>query len=118
VESKREQFQEYTKLSGQVLAKAWADEEFKARLLADPAAVLREEGLPIPQGIEVRAVENTDTVMYLTIPPKPGEELSDEQLNQVVGGDTASTAGTMGTVSTLPCSTLGTAGSIATASTI
>ncbi len=91
-----EQMQEYAKKYGQIVAKAWADEEFKARLLADPAAVLQAEGLAVPAGVELRAVENTAQVMYLTLPPKPSEELSDEQLNQVAGGTTASSAGTLG----------------------
>jgi hypothetical protein len=113
VESKKEQIDEYAKITGQVVAKAWADDAFKARLLADPATVLREEGVPVPTYAELRAVENTDKVFYLVLPQAPSEDLSDEQLNQVSGGSTASTAGTMGTVSTLPCSTFGTAGSIA-----
>jgi hypothetical protein len=29
---------------GQIVARAWQDEAFKRRLLADPAAVLREQG--------------------------------------------------------------------------
>jgi hypothetical protein len=31
-------------------------------------------------------VENTDRVLYLTLPPPPSEELSDEQLDAVAGG--------------------------------
>jgi hypothetical protein len=32
-----------------VVAKAWADEAFKARLVSDPAAVLKAEGLALPR---------------------------------------------------------------------
>lgn len=91
----QEQTREFARMYGQVVARSWADEEFKARLLADPAAVLREEGFPVPTGIEVRAVESTDSVLYLNLPPRPSDELSDEQLDQVAGGSTLSTASSL-----------------------
>lgn len=109
-------FQEYAKQYGQVVAKAWADDDFKTRLLQDPAAVLSEEGLPLPQGIEIRAVENTDKVLYLTLPPKPSEELSDDQLSSVAGGATTSTAATAGSGGCLSCP-FSTASSIGSAGT-
>jgi hypothetical protein len=72
---------------GQVVAKAWSDPAYKARLLADTTAVLREEGIDYGPGVEVRVVENSDTVRYLTLPNPPREsELSEEQLSQVSGG--------------------------------
>jgi hypothetical protein len=67
----------YSKL----IAKAWADEAFKKRFLANPAAVLKEEGLEVPSGVqEVKVVEGTDRLLYLVLPPKPSEELSEEDL--------------------------------------
>jgi hypothetical protein len=80
------QMQEYAKQWGQLVARAWGDEAFKRRLLAAPAAALAEQGIQFPPGVEVRAVENTDRVLYLTLPPKPSVELSDEQLDAVAGG--------------------------------
>ena len=74
-------------LWNQLVARAWADPAFKARLLADPATVLKENGVVVPAGIEFRVVENTDTVIHLTIPLKPPpEELSEEELNRAAGG--------------------------------
>ena len=70
------------------MAQAWSDEGFKRRLLAEPATVLREQGVDVPPGAEVRVVENTDAVVHLTLPRPPAEELSDEQLEAVAGGDT------------------------------
>jgi hypothetical protein len=84
------QTQEYAKRWGQLVARAWRDAAFKARLLAEPAAVLAEQGIPVPPGVEVRAVENTDRVLYLVLPPGPPSikgELSDAELEAVAGGD-------------------------------
>lgn len=82
----REQDQE--QLYGQVVAKAWQDEAFKRRLLAEPRVVLEEQGIELPAKIEVRMVENTDRVVYLTLPARPSEgELSAEELEQVAAGN-------------------------------
>jgi len=76
---------------GRVIAKAWADEGFKQRLLKGPAAVLKDEGVDIPQGLEVRVVENTDKVFHIVLPPEPRRgALSFEQLAQAVGADCCS----------------------------
>jgi hypothetical protein len=110
------QMQEYAKQWGQLVARAWGDEAFKARLLAEPGPALAEQGIQLPLGVEVRVHENSPTVVHLTLPPAPAEELSDEQLDVVAGGDTASTAGTAGTFSSFG-STLGCAGSLGCAGT-
>jgi Nitrile hydratase, alpha chain len=84
------QSQEQARKYGQVVARAWSDETFKRRLLAEPAAVLREQGIEVPSEVEVRMVENTDRVVHLVLPPTPAEgELSDEQLDRVAGGFTS-----------------------------
>ena len=51
-----------------VVAKAWADEDYKARLLSDPAAVLTEEGIALPEGKSVRIVEATANETVLILP--------------------------------------------------
>lgn len=63
-----------------LIAKAWTNEAFKRRFLANPAAVLKEEGLEVPYSVEVKVVEGTDSLLYLVLPPKPSEELSEEDL--------------------------------------
>src|SRR5207249_6970047 len=55
----------------QLVAQAWTDDNLKRRLLENPASVLREHGIPVPAGVEVKVVENTDKVTYLTLPAKP-----------------------------------------------
>jgi hypothetical protein len=71
----------------QIIAKCWADEAFKDRILADPAAMLKAEGIAIPEGVTVRAVENTEQVLTFVIPRRP-VTLSDADLGAVAGGGT------------------------------
>jgi nitrile hydratase subunit alpha len=49
-------------LGASVVAKAWTDPEFKARLVADASAACRELGIGGLQGEDMVVVENTDTV--------------------------------------------------------
>jgi hypothetical protein len=79
--------EEHLKKMQQIIAKAWMDDSFKQMLLADPAAALKQEGITVPDGVQVKAVENTDKVFHLVLPPKPAsDELSDEQLEHAAGG--------------------------------
>jgi hypothetical protein len=71
---------------GKVVAKAWRDPAFKAKLIADPQAVLREAGMAVPVGVTVKVVENTGTHLHFVLPPKPTGQLSDEALDEVAGG--------------------------------
>lgn len=77
---------ENAKKMGQLIAKCWDDEDLKAKLIANPAAVLKEFGLEAPAGVELKVVENSAQVQYLVLPSKPSDELSDEQLDGVAGG--------------------------------
>ena len=72
---------------GKIIAKAWTDEAFKKRLLSDPAAVLKEEGVEVSAGVTVKVVENTADTVHVVLPPRPQEgELSDEDLEAVAAG--------------------------------
>lgn len=65
---------------GEVILKAWTDDDFKQRLLADPATVLQENGVQIPPGVGVKVLEDTNDVNYLVLPAKPTDmEVSDFQ---------------------------------------
>ena len=78
--------EEMNKKMSKVIAKAWSDADFKARLLANPAETLQAEGIEIPDGVKVNVVENTTEQYYFVIPNKV-DELSDEDLDKVAGGD-------------------------------
>ena len=70
----------------QLFAKCWKDEALKARFMADPKAVLAEFDMPVPDGIDVKVVENADDCVYITLPKRPSGELSDEELESAAGG--------------------------------
>ena len=80
--------EEFQKAYGKLVAKAWADEDFKVRLLEETAAVFKENGIEVPEGVELRVVENTDTVVNCILPPAPEGELTDAQLEGASGGFT------------------------------
>jgi len=84
--SQNPQQQEQMKQWGQVVARAWSDEAFKQRLLADPAAALAEQGLAVPAGVAVQVHEATPAVLQVVLPPPPSDKLDLEHLDQVAGG--------------------------------
>ncbi len=82
----REQQEEQAKAYGRVVARAWSDAAFKQQLLANPAAILRENGVDVPEGMQIQVHEATATQAHFVLPPKPFE-ISDEQLDAVAGGE-------------------------------
>jgi|SRR5215203_741451 len=67
------------------------DEEFRQRLLDDLKGTLKQElGTRLPEGVQVRAVEETAQIIYLVLPGKSavgqGDELSDQELEALAGG--------------------------------
>ena len=50
-----------------LVARAWTDPEFKARLINDTAAVLEEWGIAMERGPRVRVVENTEHVHNVVV---------------------------------------------------
>jgi hypothetical protein len=74
-----------------VIAKAWADEDFKAALMANPKAALMTQGIEIPDGVTLNVFENTDTVFNLVLPKLPdlalvGETLDSAEPDRCGGG--------------------------------
>ncbi|MDA7668796.1 NHLP leader peptide family RiPP precursor [bacterium] len=73
-----------------LFAARWKDEALKARFMADPKAVLAEYDMPVPDGMDVKVVENADNCVRITMPAPPSGhgELSDEELSNAAGGGT------------------------------
>ncbi|MFZ2955984.1 MAG: NHLP leader peptide family RiPP precursor [Candidatus Ozemobacteraceae bacterium] len=55
-----------------MIAKVWADQTFKEKLIAEPRKVLEAEGIKVPEGVEVKVVEQTDKTIYFVIPKAEG----------------------------------------------
>ena len=72
----------------QLFAACWKDEALKARFMTDPKAVLAEYDMPVPDGIDVKVVENADDCVHITLPAPPSGsvEVSDEELSGAAGG--------------------------------
>jgi hypothetical protein len=78
---------------GQIVGRAWADDDFKRQLLADPAGALQEYELTPPPGVRITVLEapdevpaEADGVRYLVLPAKPSaEELSEDELCSLSG---------------------------------
>jgi hypothetical protein len=72
----------------ELFAACWKDEALKARFMSDPKAVLAEYDMPVPDGMDVKVVENADNCVHITLPaaPEKHRELSDEELSNAAGG--------------------------------
>ena len=71
---------------GKIIAKALQDEAFKHQLMADPGAVLKAEGIDIPEGITVQVVADSESVWHLVLPTTGKRELTEAELDMVAGG--------------------------------
>ena len=75
---------EQQKQMAKIVAKAWADDEYKQRFISDPAAVLREEGVELPDGMNFKVLEAKENENWIVLPPKPADaysaEMSEERL--------------------------------------
>ena len=76
-----------------LIERSLEDESFRRRLLEDPkGAVEQELGTPVPEEVQIRAVEETSDTIYLVLPPGTspvgrGGEIPDRELEAVAGGD-------------------------------
>src|SRR5437868_5399205 len=68
---------------GMIIAKAWSDPAFKAKLLAEPHAALEELGVAVAAGKTVKVVENADSHVHLVLPPKPAGDLPQRALDRM-----------------------------------
>lgn len=67
------------------------DEMFRRNLLDDPKSAIEEEtGAKLPEGVEIRVVEETPDTIYLVLPPRAWTsqegELSERELEAIAGG--------------------------------
>ncbi len=92
-----------------ITERAASDPAFREELLRSPKEVLsREFGTKMPEGAEIRVVEETPKTLYVVLPPQTSAtgELSEEELEAVAGGGwcfVTSTAGLRGTTTYYDC---------------
>ncbi len=70
------------------IARAWRDSAYKAKLLSDPHAALAEAGVEVPEGTNIKVVENSSDTHHLVLPTAPANvgELSGEALEKAAAG--------------------------------
>ena len=71
-----------------VIACAWTDADYKAKLLSDPHAALAEHGIEILAGTTIKVIENTTDTQHLVLPVAPVEtgNASMDELEKIAGG--------------------------------
>ena len=73
-----------SELRGRILAQAADDEEFRARLLADPREVLRGDfDIVLPEQMTLKVHEEDATTAHLVLPRS--KKLTDEELEAASG---------------------------------
>ena len=69
-----------------IVAKTMEDAAFRARLIADPRATVASFlNIEIPSAVAVTVVEDSPTHLHIVL-PAAGDQLSDADLEAVVGG--------------------------------
>jgi len=78
-------------LQEKIATRAWEDPAFEAEFMADPMATFEKyTGRPLPEGVKIFAHYNSVTEIHFVLPRRPettGDELSDEDLEGVAGGE-------------------------------
>lgn len=68
-----------------IVAKCWANEDCKQKLLSDSATALTQEGIEISARYKVIVLENSSKVINCILKPNPNAEMSDAELESVAG---------------------------------
>lgn len=69
----------------QLIAKCWADEAFKQQLISEPAHILAQESIEIPEGVQVKVLADSEHRLHWVIPARPNH-LLDEEIGVVTAG--------------------------------
>ena len=60
--------EKFNKIWTKIIAKAWADENYKKNLITNPKEVLKEEGIETSKNLNLRIIEDTTDTQTLIIP--------------------------------------------------
>jgi hypothetical protein len=70
-----------------IVAQTLKSDEFRKEFMADPrGSIEKYSGQTLPADVSVHAHENNDKELHFVIPAKP-DELTDEDLEKVAGGE-------------------------------
>ena len=74
-------------LWAKLVTQSWTDEKLRQRLLEEPAAVLKENGVEVPEGATIKTFEDDGNTIILPVVRNPADrELSEVELGSVAGG--------------------------------
>ena len=79
---------EMRKKYAKIVAKAWADDDYKKKLIASPKEILKQEGIELPDKIKIRIFENTDTELNFVFPAKPETLSSISEIEERLSANT------------------------------
>lgn len=106
---------EQSLLYARIVARTWADADFKNRLIANPAQVLSNDfGIEIPQGMQIVARVNTHDKVYVALDGVPRNDVARAEVERLSASSTFGSAGTFGTAGSL-CGCFATVASLGTA---
>ena len=63
----------------QIVAKAWANDVYRQRLLRDPKGTLRSEGVNLADDVDVKVLEDTPKLVHFVLPVKPAGAAGDAE---------------------------------------
>ncbi len=71
-----------------IIAHAWKNPEFKAKLLKNPRAAFKEMGVELPQEIDLRVMEEKENTFTFVLPKAVSNvrQMSDRELRNLAGG--------------------------------
>ena len=72
-----------------VVARAWVDPAYRARMVREPRVLLREMGLDLPEDVEIRVWDSSAESRYMVLPERPAgtESLDEAALAALVSRD-------------------------------
>ena len=69
----------------EIIAKSWSDPDFKQQLIDNPTETLKQQGLELPEGKNIKVLADDEQTRHLVI-PNPPKDLNDEELDKAAGG--------------------------------
>ncbi|OPL19574.1 MAG: hypothetical protein AVO35_09665 [Candidatus Aegiribacteria sp. MLS_C] len=84
---------EHDRIISRIVAKCWIDEAYRKNFLADPASVLKAEGIAVPDGVEIRVLEDTKNLRSFVLPVKPDDLGEVEELEDRLAASSLPLAG-------------------------